>query len=382
MANMLDRQGAARGDHERGDHRLSALPPSQTAPPLSRALLAGLTAGSLAGIVAALVQLPLRSPDDIVLNSLTVVLAALVAGLAGGALWYALRGQQSPERAFLAVLAAAFLLVAAGALVADRLPNAPLSGIPGFVIPVAGIVLGGMALLTPLFARPAWRAALLGPVAAVVALGLGLALAGQGDADSGQLALPDAPSGQASGALLRPTDVAGTAFTVRPADSTVTYTVREKLASLPSSSNAVGKTSQVSGTIYLDRRPSTITVDVSSFQSDQPMRDNFIKNNPNGPQFSQYPRAQLVVSDLTLPTEYREGETVTQTVTGTMTIRGVSRPQSFNVEARMAGGVLTLYATTDFTWADYQIPPPNFAGFVQVEDTARIEALIVADSSR
>ena len=43
-----------------------------------------------------------------------------------------------------------------------------------------------------------------------------------------------------------------------------------------------------------------------------------------------------------------------------LTIRGVSKPQTFAVEARLAGGVLEVHATTDFAWADYQMPTPNF----------------------
>lgn len=349
---------------------------------LPRALLAGLAAGALAALAAALVNLPLKSPDDAFFNSATVVIGALVAGLAGGLVWQAVQRRGAPLRDFLACMAAAFVLVAGGALLLDVLPNAPLSGIPRFVVPLAALVLGGVALLVPLFARPAWRAQFAAPVAGVTALALGIALAGQGDAESGRLALPDAPAGQTAGAVLRPADVAGMVYTVTAGESAVTYTVREKLAQLPLPSDAVGKTTRVSGAVYLDGRPSTITVDVSTFASDQRMRDNFIRTNPNGPNFGNNPQAQIVVTDLDLPAEYREGETVTRTVTGMMTIRGVTRPQTFAVEARLTGGVLTAHATTDFTWADYQIPAPNIGGFVQVEDNVRIEVLLVAQAAK
>ena len=381
MTNLLDRPGTAPNSHHRNDRRMDQLP-AGPAPSVAHSLLGGLAAGSFAGFVAALVQLPLHSPDDVIFNGLTVVLAALAAGVAAGALWHTMQKKRSPRRMFAALLAASFLVIAIGTFGVDRLPHALLAGLPGFVIPLAALVLGGIAILTPLLAKPAWRPAAVGPIAAVAALGLGVALTGHGDARTGELALPSASTAPASGRLLHAADVGGMTFAVSPTDSNVTYTVREKLANLPTSSDAVGKTSQLSGNIFLDGRPSTINIDVSSFQSDQPMRDNFIRTNRNGPQFNQYPQAQLVVNNLTLPREYREGETVKQTVTGTMDIRGVSRPQNFDVQGRLTNGVLELHATTDFTWADYQIPPPNLGNFVQVEDNVHIEALIVAPGTR
>jgi hypothetical protein len=61
-----------------------------------------------------------------------------------------------------------------------------------------------------------------------------------------------------------------------------------------------------------------------------------------------------------------------------MTIGEVTRPLSYNVQARLQDNVLNILGVTDFTWADFQIPPPNIAGIVQVEDTVRLEVLLVA----
>ncbi len=61
-----------------------------------------------------------------------------------------------------------------------------------------------------------------------------------------------------------------------------------------------------------------------------------------------------------------------------MKIREVERPMTFNVEARMQDNVLYVVGRTDFTWADFQIPPPNIAGIVQVENNVHIEVLLVA----
>ena len=61
-----------------------------------------------------------------------------------------------------------------------------------------------------------------------------------------------------------------------------------------------------------------------------------------------------------------------------MKICGVEWPLTIASEARLQDSVLYILGTTSFTWADFQIPPPNVRGIVQVEDTVRLEVLIVA----
>lgn len=72
------------------------------------------------------------------------------------------------------------------------------------------------------------------------------------------------------------------------------------------------------------------------------------------------------------------GTTITRTLSGRATIRGVERPLIFNIEARLEGGTLQVLGRTDFTWADFEITPPNIPGIVQVEDNVHIEVLVVA----
>ena len=150
-------------------------------------MIAGLTAGSIAAIVAALVSLPLRSPDDALLNSATVVIAALIAGLAAGALWrYSVKSKRR-RTVFASVWTAAFgaaaLLSWAGETQLDRfLP---------FALPLAAIVFTLTGALTVLLSgAPAVQKPWLPAAALAAALAVGLSLAGQGDEESGRLELP------------------------------------------------------------------------------------------------------------------------------------------------------------------------------------------------
>ena len=150
-------------------------------------MIAGLTAGSIAAIVAALVSLPLRSPDDAFFNTGSVAIASLIAGLGAGALWR--RTAQSKRRrtvfagVWTAALGAAALLSWAGETQLDRfLP---------FALPLAAIVFTLTGALTVLLSgAPAFQKPWLPAAALAVALAVGLSLAGQGDAESGRLELP------------------------------------------------------------------------------------------------------------------------------------------------------------------------------------------------
>ncbi len=98
-----------------------------------------------------------------------------------------------------------------------------------------------------------------------------------------------------------------------------------------------------------------------------------------GVQSNRYPYAEFTVTDVgQIVAQMSEGKTVTGKVAGTMKIRDVEKPFTFDIEARMIDGVLQLHGVAEFTWADFNIPPPNVRGIVQVEDKVKIEVLLVA----
>lgn len=156
--------------------------------PASRPYLcAGVIAGSVAAIVASLVNLPLESPADTFFNSASVALGSLAVGLGAGLLLKALDGREDQETPFLIALALAFLLVCIVAIIAQTQLERAVS----YIVPLAAIVFVLTGVLTILLARedaeiPRWAVIL----AVVVALGIGVGLAGQGDQESGELELP------------------------------------------------------------------------------------------------------------------------------------------------------------------------------------------------
>jgi polyisoprenoid-binding protein YceI len=118
---------------------------------------------------------------------------------------------------------------------------------------------------------------------------------------------------------------------------------------------------------------SEISVDLTTLASNQDRRDNRVRE-----MFASDPLAVVTFDDLTLPDEYVPGTAYTGTATGTATIAGVEQPLTFEIEARLQGDELHVVGRTDFTWDDFQLTPPAFPGFVQVEDDVHIEVLVIA----
>ena len=141
----------------------------------------------MAAVVAALVSLPLHSPNDALFNTLAVAIASLVVGLAAGVLWSLLSGGHSPRLRF-----GLLWLIAIGVVIGIAFGmNTQLDRSVSFGVPLAAIIFGlvgaSMYLQACLRLLDSWRVAIIG---VVVALALGGALVTQGDQESGRLELP------------------------------------------------------------------------------------------------------------------------------------------------------------------------------------------------
>ena len=174
-------------------------------------------------------------------------------------------------------------------------------------------------------------------------------------------------------AVLRETgQVEGITFVVGDG-SEATFTVNEKLARLTLPNDAVVRTSALSGEVHLDGRPSVIEIDLHQLASDQSRRDGYIRSR----MFPDHPVATFTLDDARpLPPRFTEGEEVTVQVTGQLDIAGIQAPVVFDVEARDDGDVIYMLGRTSFVWDDFQILPPNIAGFVQVKDEVSVEVLL------
>ena len=351
-------------------------------------ILAGVFAGAVGAIVASLVSLPLRSPDDLLANTASVTIVALVLGIATGVIWRRLHGSPGGRRRLLLYAAGGFV----GAIVVLAiLEAAVLDRFISFGVPLAAIIFAALGILPPIFTNatmPRWT-----PLAAVVlAMLLGGFLASYGDDESGDLSLDDLPvvtataapattagpaattsapdtTTTAGGEMNIPGDLATTSFTF--SGGTATWTVDETLASV-GAATAVGRSDQLSGRVDLNGS-SEISVDLTSFDTGQDRRDSRVRRL-----FAASPIATFNTTELTLPATYAEGAVLATEVTGELTINGVTRTVTWSIQARLIGTQLDVTGELDIVLTDFDVEPPSSAGFVTVADGARLEVLFSA----
>jgi len=183
-------------------------------------------------------------------------------------------------------------------------------------------------------------------------------------------------TGTASGGL------AGTWKVQASGRTFVGYRVGEKLAQFSTHTTAVGRTPAVSGTLTATATTVTaanITADLSQLKSDQARRDNAIKMR--GLETANFPSASF---KLTSPIRFgtvATGKVVNATATGDLTLHGVTKSVQFPLQGKYTGSTIEVVGLVPIQFADYQIQPPTFAGFVTVDDNGMMELDLVFTKS-
>ena len=156
------------------------------------------------------------------------------------------------------------------------------------------------------------------------------------------------------------------------------YRVREQLANVSLPSDAIGKTSQISGSVLvkpdgsIDSSNSKITVDLSSLQSDRGGRDNFLRQNVL--QTNQYPKAVFIPMTVSgLPSPLPQSGQVKFQLTGNLTIRDVTKPVTWDVTGSVQGNQATGTATTTFKFEDFNLTQPKVPIVLSVVDHITLE---------
>lgn len=172
-------------------------------------------------------------------------------------------------------------------------------------------------------------------------------------------------------------------FTVASSSKT-TVRVREVLAQIRLPGDATLTATGMKGTFVLNADgtfapTSKITADLTTLRSDQSQRDEFIKDNTL--QTRRFPTAEFVptkTSGLTLPLA-ASGD-LAFTLTGSMTVHGVTKEVTFSVKGTRDGAKLTATATADPAWkfADFGMTTPRVASVLSIEDQIRVEIALVA----
>jgi polyisoprenoid-binding protein YceI len=231
------------------------------------------------------------------------------------------------------------------------------------------IALGGVVLLAAAVAAVVWffngdapDQADLGETAAAVTVSPTTA----GEA-------PVASADGIEGTWIVDTSVGEFSVTENTTATFVGFRIEEELANI-GSATAVGRTPGVSGSMVIEGTVLTsadYTVDLTAIVSDESRRDRRIQEALGT---DANPEATFV---LTEPIDFGEaaadGETVTVTATGELTINGVTNQVEIPLEAQLVDGMILVVGSTDIVLADYGVAVPTAPMVLSVEDHGILE---------
>lgn len=160
--------------------------------------------------------------------------------------------------------------------------------------------------------------------------------------------------------------------------SEVGYRVDESINGFDTTAN--GRTKSVTGQFTIDGTTVSageFTVDMTTFKSDESRRDG--QFNGRIMSVDQFPTATFT---LTAPIDFQQvptdGTTITASATGNLTLHGVTKPVTFDVEATFQNGRVGVTGQIPVIFADFGIPNPSFAT-VTTEDHGILEFLLIFD---
>jgi polyisoprenoid-binding protein YceI len=220
-------------------------------------------------------------------------------------------------------------------------------------------------------------------VAGVLLLGATAAIAGPviyrdvivGEADAAPtVTAAPTPTDPASTAAVDPADLSGEWAVAE--GSFAGYRVDEVLNG--TNVTVTGRTDDVTGSLTVDELSLTeaeFTVDVASIATDSSSRDSYFRDNAL--RVSQFPTATFVLTDTVTATAQPEvGQVQTISATGDLTIAGVTRSVTFDLEAVLNSTDGQVAGAIPITFADFGVEAPNL-GFVSVEPQGFVEFSLV-----
>lgn len=132
-----------------------------------------------------------------------------------------------------------------------------------------------------------------------------------------------------------------------------------------------GVTGDVSGEFVLATQPTTtiqtlkVVVGLRSLDSGAPERDRHVRDDTL--ETDKYPFATLVASDVPVLTgSYTSGQSVRFTLTGQLTLHGVTRTVSFDVQGTVSNTTVTGTATAQIRLEEFAMRPPQTTAVVSI----------------
>jgi polyisoprenoid-binding protein YceI len=155
--------------------------------------------------------------------------------------------------------------------------------------------------------------------------------------------------------------------------SFVGFRIDEELANV-GANTAVGRTGDVTGSMTLTEDELTAAefeVQMGTITTDEGRRDNRMKE---ALKTSEFPTASFEVTEpVALGAGAADGDEISLTATGELTIAGVTKPVEIPIEAQLVDGTVVVTGSEDVLLADYGVEAPTAPLVLGVSDTATVE---------
>jgi len=152
------------------------------------------------------------------------------------------------------------------------------------------------------------------------------------------------------------------------------YRIQEELGDI-GTNLAVGRTRNVQGSMTIAGTSATaldVTVDMASLRSDDERRDSQLASR--GLETARFPTATFtLVEPILVPSVPSQGESVSATAVGDLTLHGVTQRVEVPVSAQWTGAHIEVAASLELTLADFDIEPPTGFLVLSIADTGTLE---------
>jgi len=186
------------------------------------------------------------------------------------------------------------------------------------------------------------------------------------------------PAGSGSAAATTGLNLTGEWTLVSSSASFVGYRVQEQLVGV-GANTAVGRTSSIQASMTFDGASITklqVTADLRQLRSDNSLRDGQLRSQAI--ETNRFPNATFVLtSPVSIGAVPAEGQTITRTITGDLTLHGVTKRITMEVQGQLKAGQVVVVGSTEILFADYSISQPRSTSVLSTESKGIMELQLV-----
>lgn len=166
-------------------------------------------------------------------------------------------------------------------------------------------------------------------------------------------------------------------FTFESATGTfVGFRVEEELTTV-GATTAVGRTNAVTGEATIEGTTltaATFEVDLTQITTDISVRDGAVQD---ALETDAHPTATFTLVDPVELGDAADGESISVTAAGELTLHGVTQPVELAIEGQLVDDTIVLVANTTIDFTDYDVVAPSAPVIASIDPVAVLEAQIL-----